>query len=248
MRKVYLLGIVLGLFVFGGCTQKKNEQSSVTEPWLTIDNHTVEADENGQFELTGKAKYSSFSAKVAIKNNSGNTTQGTRGILKIDKDGTFVWRNIFIDGHQPTTDVSFYTYKEKEKMNYTVNVDYSEYVARKEADQLAEEKMNQTMPTLLAEIVTESEGTIVKIDKKRSSYKSLLVTVPLTVKYERNGEKKKYMDTIGFFVQDKTADTLYPEKEQIPYITFRYETTDELLGGSDLINRRKFILYDDGNY
>ncbi|MFD1899363.1 hypothetical protein GQR36_03105 [Enterococcus termitis] len=88
-------------------------------------------------------------------------------------------------------------------MNYTVNVDYSEYVARKEADQLAEEKMNQTMPTLLAEIVTESEGTIVKIDKKRSSYKSLLVTVPLTVKYERNGEKKNIWILLDFLFKIK---------------------------------------------
>lgn len=103
------------------------------------------------------------------------------------------------------------------------------------------------MPTLLEEIVASSEDMIINIERKYHSYRSLLVTVPLDIKYERNNVKKTYMDTIGFLVQDKTASTLYPNKEQIPYITFRYEKTDEILGATDLINRRKFILYDDVN-
>lgn len=129
-----------------------------------------------------------------------------------------------------------------------MNVDYSKFVAKKEEDQLVEEEINNAMPALLEEIVASSENMIIKIEKKYHSYRSLRVIVPLDVKYERNSVKKKYMDTIGFLIQDKTASTLYPNKEQIPYITFQYEKTNEFLGATDLINRRKFLLYDEADY
>ena len=247
---MYLLVISLFLLSLGGCGKENNaekESQVSTEPWVTLDTDTIESDENGQFQITGKAKHSSFSANV-LQTKNGISTQGTRGILKIDKDGTFIWRNIFIDGKEPTTDVSFSSYKEKEKIQYQVNVDYSKFVAKKEEDQLVEEEINNAMPALLEEIVASSENMIIKIEKKYHSYRSLRVIVPLDVKYERNSVKKKYMDTIGFLIQDKTASTLYPNKEQIPYITFQYEKTNEFLGATDLINRRKFLLYDEADY
>lgn len=249
MKKIYLLVISLFLLSLSGCgkqTNTENEARNSDEPWIKLDTDTIESDENGQFQITGKAKYSSFSANI-FQNKNGVRTQGTRGVLKIDKDGTFIWRNIFIDGKEPTTDVSFSSYKEKEKIQYQIKVDYSKFVAKQEEDKLVEEEINSAMPALLEEIVASSEDMIINIDKKYHSYRSLLVTVPLDVKYERNNVKKKYMDTIGFLFQDKTASTLYPNKEQIPYITFRYEKTNEFLGATDLINRRKFILYDDVN-
>ncbi|MGX7411527.1 hypothetical protein [Enterococcus caccae] len=247
---MYLLGISLFILSLGGCgkhNNTENESQTANEPWITLDMDTIEADENGQFQLTGKSDYSSFSANI-IQNRNGISTQETRGILKIDKDGTFIWRNIFIDGKDPTTDISFSSYKEKEKIQYQVKIDYSKFVAKQENDKFVEEKINNEMPALLEEVVTSSENMIIKIDRKYNSYRSLLVTVPLDVKYERNSVKKKYMDTIGFLIQEKTASTLYPDKKQIPYITFRYEKTNEFLGATDLINRRKFILYDKTNY
>ncbi|MGX7203212.1 hypothetical protein BCR22_03555 [Enterococcus plantarum] len=249
MKKIYVLGISLLLLSLGGCgkpTDKENKSQDSDEPWITLDKDTIESDENGQFQLTGKAKYSSFSASI-IQNKNGLSLQEPRGVLKIEKDGSFIWKNIFINGQAPTTDVSFSTYKEKEKIQYQVNVDYSKFVAKQEENRLIEEEINATMPALLEEIIASSESMIINIDKKYHSYRSLLVTVPLDVKYERNGMKKKYMDTIGFLIQDKTASTLYPDKKQIPYITFRYDKTNEVLGATDLINRRKFILYDESN-
>lgn len=251
MKKKYFLGIIVFILSISGCgnstTESKDKQQVVNEPWVTIDTESIESDENGQFQVTGKAKHSSFSANI-IQNQNGLTTQGTRGILKIEKDGTFVWRNIFIDGNQPTTDISFSSYKEKEKVNYQVKVDYSKFVDRQEKDNQAEKEINDMMPTILDEIVNSSENTIIKIDKKYNNYRSLVVTVPLEIKYERNGVKKKYMDTIGFLVQDKTASILYPNKNQIPYITFQYETTHKLLGTTSLTNRRNFILHDEADY
>lgn len=114
---MYLLVISLFLLSLGGCGKENNaekESQVSTEPWVTLDTDTIESDENGQFQITGKAKHSSFSTNV-LQTKNGVSTQGTRGILKIDKDGTFIWRNIFIDGKEPTTDVSFSSYKEKRK-------------------------------------------------------------------------------------------------------------------------------------
>lgn len=247
---MFVLGISLFLLFLGGCgkqTNTENESQASDETWITLDKDTIESDENGQFQITGKAKYSSFSANI-IQNKNGLSIQGTRGVLKIEKDGSFIWRNIFIDGQESTTDVSFSSYKEKEKIQYQVNVDYSKFVAKQEENRLIEEEINTAMPSLLEEIVTSSENMILSIDKKYFSYRSLLVIVPLDVKYERNGVKKKYMDTIGFQIQEKTASTLYPDKKQVPYITFRYDKTNQFLGATDLINRRNFILYDDTNY
>lgn len=247
---MFVLGISLFLLFLGGCgkqTNTESESQASDETWITLDKDTIESDENGQFQITGKAKYSSFSANI-IQNKNGLSIQGTRGVLKIEKDGSFIWRNIFIDGQESTTDVSFSSYKEKEKIQYQVNVDYSKFVAKQEENRLIEEEINTAMPSLLEEIVTSSENMILSIDKKYFSYRSLLVIVPLDVKYERNGVKKKYMDTIGFQIQEKTASTLYPDKKQVPYITFRYDKTNQFLGATDLINRRNFILYDDTNY
>lgn len=239
MKKRWFLVVLLLILLISGCGKKgnseKKEEEISPEPWISIDNQNIEADENGQFQITGKSKHSSFSSNINNK---------VTGILKVDKDGTFVWKYIYVMEKEPTAEISFSTYKEEEKIKYPIKIDYSALVAKQEQDAQMNEQINNAMPSLLNEIVQSSEGKIINIEKKYSNYTSLLVIVPLDIRYESNGNKKKYMDEIGFLIQEKTASTIYPNKEQVPYITFRYDRTQEFLGASDLLIRQRFLLYD----
>lgn len=239
------------LFMISGCADKDKEanQTETSELWITLDSTTVEADENGQFQLTGKANYSGFSAKVGVKDSHDNISYSKRGILKIDDDGTFIWRNIYTDGNSPNMPVSFYNYKEKEKPEFQINVDYSKLIAKREEDAAIKEEIRQKMPNILEEIIKTSETPIIQITNKSKNYSSLVVTVPLDIKYETNGMKKEYMDSAGFYIQEQIADKLYPLKKNAPYLTFKYEKTNEFLGASEFFIRNRFSLYDkDTNY
>lgn len=79
----------------------------------------------------------------------------------------------------------------KKRFNIKLTLPYSKFVAKQDKNTLIEEEINATMPALLEEIIASSENMIINIDKNYHSYRSLLVTVFLDVKNERNDEKKK---------------------------------------------------------
>lgn len=239
MKKIISIWVLLCLLLVGCAAEKEPEKtgaSEPSEPWITFDTTVIEANEYGSFDLSGTSE-SSFTMRYKKTN---------RTILV--KDNQFKVQAMYDKDFPDELEISFERSNDDEPIVQRFTLDYSKYIAKNEADEQLAKDVEERMPPLLETIVAESEGQILQIEPVLGNYRKLKVVVPLSVKYERNGEKKRIMDTLGHDIQARTAEVLYPDGEKIPYLYFRYNETNELLGSSQLLYRNRFTLSDAESY
>ncbi|MGX7244213.1 lipoprotein [Enterococcus quebecensis] len=232
--KKYLF-ILLSLLLLAGCSsaksEEKEEKKEPEKPWITFDTTDIEANEYGSFTLTGTAE-----SNFDLKYNNHN-----RSIFV--KDNKFKIMALYDKNFPETIDMTFVPFpgaKNTTSIKQTFTLDYSKYIAKKEEKEQLSQDIKDKMPTLLEEIVADSNGQIINIKPTFDNYLTLKVTLPLDLKYGKNGEKKRAMDTLGHDIQTKTASIA----KKVPYLTFRYDQTNELIGHSQLMFKNRFTLVD----
>ncbi|MCA5013013.1 MULTISPECIES: hypothetical protein [unclassified Enterococcus] len=232
-----LLFLIASMLLLTSCSSSNTETKEETKdstPWVTFDTIDIEANEYGSFVLSGSAK-TSFS--ITYNNH-------TTSIFV--KDGKFKTIPLYDKNFPDSIPISFKVYgsDDYKPFTQTFTLNYSKYIARKEADEQHAQKIKENMPLLLEDIVTASNGQIIAIEPIWGNYTTLKVVLPLDLKYEKNGEKKRAMDSLGHDIQAKTSEILSAGKETIPSLTFRYSQTNELLGQSQALFKNRFTLID----